>query len=127
MTHRCAPAPSDTARHRSSIQLQQLPLHMSATFPPACQLVAHAFRAPTDPALCASTPSLPRYLQLYLLAFALTSLGAAAGASALLMSRLGRRWGLKLMYCLAALPGVVVAQVGGSMAGGGLAVGRQMK
>ncbi|KAI7845483.1 hypothetical protein COHA_001031 [Chlorella ohadii] len=48
--------------------------------------------------------------QLYLLAFALTSLGAAAGASALLMSRLGRRLGLRLMYCLAALPGVVVAQ-----------------
>jgi len=52
------------------------------------------------------------YLQLYLLAFALTSLGAAAGASALLMSRLGRCLGLRLMYCLAALPGVVVAQVG---------------
>lgn len=52
--------------------------------------------------------------QLYLLAFALTSLGAAAGASALLMSRLGRRWGLRLMYLLAALPAVVVAQVGSS-------------
>lgn len=50
--------------------------------------------------------------RLYLLAFSLASVAASGAVAALLVCRAGRRLGLRLMYLLAALPGVVVLQVG---------------
>ncbi|KAL4458945.1 hypothetical protein ABPG75_013810 [Micractinium tetrahymenae] len=48
--------------------------------------------------------------QWYMLAYALALVAASAALGVLLMSRLGRRLGLRLMYGLAALPGVVLLQ-----------------
>ncbi|KAL4459197.1 hypothetical protein ABPG75_014062 [Micractinium tetrahymenae] len=56
--------------------------------------------------------------QWYMLAFALTCLAASAALAVLLISRLGRRLGLRLMYGLAALPGVVLLQAVLVMYGG---------
>lgn len=46
-----------------------------------------------------------------MLAFALALVAASAALGVLLTSRAGRRLGLRLMYGLAALPGVVLLQV----------------
>lgn len=51
--------------------------------------------------------------QLYQLAFSLASVAASGAVAALLVCRTGRRLGLRLMYLLAALSGVVVLQVRG--------------
>lgn len=72
---------------------------------------ANALKLSCDTCTC-PFPLPPPRPQLYLLAFALTCLAAAAGTSALLMSRPGRRLGLHLMCALAALPGMVLLQVG---------------
>jgi len=45
------------------------------------------------------------------LIFALTSMASSLGLGFLLTMKLGRRLGLRLMYCIAALPGVVLLQV----------------
>jgi hypothetical protein len=52
-----------------------------------------------------------RDTRLATLIFALTSMASSIGLGFLLTMKLGRRLGLRLMYCIAALPGVVLLQV----------------
>jgi hypothetical protein len=52
-----------------------------------------------------------RDTRLATLIFALTSMASSLGLGFLLTMKLGRRLGLRLMYCIAALPGVVMLQV----------------
>ena len=65
----------------------------------------------------AMCPARPHCLQtmhvtrLATLIFALTSMASSLGLGFLLTMKLGRRLGLHLMYCIAALPGVVLLQV----------------
>lgn len=53
----------------------------------------------------------PQDLQHFMLVLMCTFLLASAATGVLLTMRPGRRLGLKLMYCIAALPGVIVIQV----------------
>lgn len=77
-----------------------------------CALVAEA-RTHAHTQICTTHPPWMQFssnTQWYLLAYAITCLAASVAVGVLLMARLGRRLGLRLMYGLAALPGVVVVQ-----------------
>lgn len=53
-----------------------------------------------------------------MIAYFVTMVATSIAVGLLLTVRLGRRLGLKLMYALAALPGVVLVQVGGRLSWG---------
>lgn len=73
----------------------------------SCLHAAHPCPTATQP----PAPLPLQDTQLYTLVFSLSLLVASAAVAALLTARLGRRMGLKLMYALAVIPGVVLLQV----------------